>query len=188
MMTALQNRRLWALAALLGLAFLGLGFRLVELQVLRHEPLAEQAHDNTQRTYYFQPRRGDIRDVRGRLLATSVPVKTVCADPVMIRNEDGDCQAEVAHALAPLLEVSETELVKRIQLRPVLNEQGQAVCERMLRVQPLERGDRLPRDVPPEQLAHLQNAIRLETTSSHLGLQRLGKLDLAAGVDVEIKV
>src|SRR5580692_4945382 len=101
-----QLRRALALLALVVLAFIGLGFRLVDLQVLRHDDLAKLAHDNTQRVFTESPRRGDILDARGNLLATSVEVKTVCADPSLIGNR----QAEVAHAIAPILKLNEGEL------------------------------------------------------------------------------
>ena len=39
------------LLGLLGLAFAGLGYRLVDLQVLRHDELAQLAQQNTQREY-----------------------------------------------------------------------------------------------------------------------------------------
>src|SRR5579859_5327725 len=95
----LQFRRLLALTFLLALAFAGLGYRLVDLQVLRHGELAREARSNTQVTYRLEPRRGDILDRKGNLLATSVFVKTVCADPPLLGNHE----AEVAHALSPLL-------------------------------------------------------------------------------------
>ena len=105
---------------LLGVAFAGLGYRLVDLQVLRHDDLQNEARQNTERGYALQPRRGDILDARGGLLATSVFVKTVCADPALI----GHRQAEVAHALAPLLHLDEAELVQRLAQRVRLNEKG----------------------------------------------------------------
>ena len=89
------------------LAFAGLGYRLVDLQVLRHEELSAKARDNTQRQFLLEPRRGDILDAKGNLLATSAFVKTVCADPALIGNR----QAEVARAMAPLLQMSEAELL-----------------------------------------------------------------------------
>ncbi len=95
-----------ALTLIVCAAFAGLGYRLVDLQVLRHDELAKLAQDNTQREFRQAPRRGDILDARGNLLATSVPVKTVCADPLLIGNQ----QAVVAHTLAPLLQVAEGEI------------------------------------------------------------------------------
>jgi len=102
----LQLKRVLALLGLLGLAFAGLGYRLVDLQVLRHDELAGKAQQNTQREFWQAPRRGDILDARGNLLATSIFVKTVCADPGLIGNQ----QAVVARALAPLLQMSESDL------------------------------------------------------------------------------
>jgi cell division protein FtsI/penicillin-binding protein 2 len=119
----LQYRRLWAIALLLGAAFTGLGYRLVDLQVLRHEDLARKAQQETRHSYHLQPRRGDIVDIKGNLLATSIFVKTVCADPGLI----GDHQAEVARALAPLLQMNEVELAQRLMPRPRLDEKGRVM-------------------------------------------------------------
>ena len=77
----LQFRRLLTLAALLTLAFAGLGYRLVDLQVLRHEELGKKAQQNTEHKFFLESHRGDILDIKGNILATSINVKTVCADP-----------------------------------------------------------------------------------------------------------
>lgn len=119
----LQYRRLVFLALLLGVAFLGLGYRLVDLQVLRFEELSAKARRNTRREFLLEPRRGDILDIKGNLLATSVFVKTVCANPTLI----GNCQAEVARTVAPLLQVSENELLQRLMPRVVRNTNGTVV-------------------------------------------------------------
>jgi cell division protein FtsI/penicillin-binding protein 2 len=108
-----QYGRLRLLALLLILAFAGLGYRLVDLQVLRHEELKAIAQQNTQREYLLEPRRGDIFDTKGNLLAASLVVKTVCADPTLIGNR----QAEVARALAPLLQVNEIWLIQALTPR-----------------------------------------------------------------------
>ncbi len=98
------------LLGLLGAAFAGLGYRLVDLQVLRHGELSEKAEANTQREYWLPARRGDIVDVNGNLLAGSVPVKTVCANPSLL----GTQQVVVARALAPWLQLNEADLVQRL--------------------------------------------------------------------------
>lgn len=105
-----QNRRLVLMVFLLFVAFCGLGYRLVDLQVLQHEALKAKAVAQVRQTRMLEPRRGDIRDARGTLLATSRPVKTVFADPVLI----GDHQALIARALAPIFQVPEAELHKRL--------------------------------------------------------------------------
>jgi len=119
----LQLRRLAWLALLLGLAFAGLGYRLVDLQVLRHDQLSARAQENTRHELLLEPRRGDILDVKGNPLATSIPVKTVCANPVFLWGR----QAEVAHALAPLLQDDETNLYQRLLPRVWQNSQGRTV-------------------------------------------------------------
>jgi cell division protein FtsI/penicillin-binding protein 2 len=117
---------------LLCAAFAGLGYRLVDLQVLRHEELSALAQKNTCQLFLLEPRRGDILDVRGNLLATSTYVKRVCADPSLV----GTNQLPVARALAPLLQIDEARLVQLLTpaLRritngtTITNVYGQYVC------------------------------------------------------------
>src|SRR6478672_5561676 len=119
----LQYRRLLTLAMVLAAAFFGLGYRLVDLQVLRHDELRVKAMENTQHEMLLEPRRGDILDCKGNLLATSVFVKTVCADPSLIGNR----APEVARALAPLLAKPETQLIQQLTPKVRQNERGETV-------------------------------------------------------------
>ncbi|HUA68190.1 MAG TPA: hypothetical protein VMA13_06545, partial [Candidatus Saccharimonadales bacterium] len=114
------------LLGLIGLAFAGLGYRLVDLQVLRHDELAALAQQNTELAYFREPLRGKILDVHGNLLATSIFVKTVCADPVLI----GSQQAPVARALAPLLGMDEADLYQRLIPRLRRNQEGEVITNR----------------------------------------------------------
>jgi cell division protein FtsI/penicillin-binding protein 2 len=118
----LQYRRLLALGTLLVLAFAGLAYRLVDLQVLRHVELQARAENLTKHIDRLEPRRGNILDIKGNLLATSVFVKTVCANPSLVSNR----YADVAHILAPLLQTNETELAQRLFPRTRM-EKGRAV-------------------------------------------------------------
>jgi len=106
-----QYRRLALMALLLLIAFAGLGYRLVDLQVLRHEDLSREAADTRERTIIHASRRGDILDARGNVLATTLFVKTVFADPSLI----GTNQAMVARTLAPLLKMNEAELGQKLR-------------------------------------------------------------------------
>ncbi len=117
-----QFERVFWLTVLLAIAFGALGYRLFDLQVLRHEELATRSQENSQREYLLEPRRGDILDAKGNPLATSIEVKTICADPSLI----GTRQAEVARALAPLLKTNESSLVSRLQ-RTSQNANGETV-------------------------------------------------------------
>ena len=143
-----QFKRALALLALVVLAFVGLGFRLMDLQVWRHDELAKQTEEKTQQTSWRTAKRGDILDANGNLLATSIPVKMVCADPSMI----GGQQAVVAHALAPLLQMSDAELQQRLTPRIQKNSQGETVTNGLHYV-------RLQKNVPDETWQKIQTAM-----------------------------
>jgi cell division protein FtsI/penicillin-binding protein 2 len=117
-----QYKRMLALLALVALVFIGLGLRLVNLQIWRHEELSQLAERRTLKTTWWSAKRGDILDANGNLLATSISVKTICADPSMI----GGQQVIVAHALAPLLQLSEADLCQRLTPRILKNSKGEA--------------------------------------------------------------
>src|SRR5271170_8110155 len=106
----LQLRRVIWLVILLVVAFSGLGYRLAVLQVARHDELSAVAQQNTHHEFLLEPRRGDILDARGNMLATSIPMKTVHADPVLACSHE----IEIAHAIAPILQMSENDVVRRL--------------------------------------------------------------------------
>jgi cell division protein FtsI/penicillin-binding protein 2 len=128
MTNRVQMRRLAWLALLLGAAFAGLGYRLVDLQVLRHDELAAKAQKNVESKQLLKAHRGDILDAKGKVLATSITVKTVGADPTLLGNR----QADVARVLAPLLQMPESQLCERLtpKLRP--NDKGEMVRGRFV--------------------------------------------------------
>jgi cell division protein FtsI (penicillin-binding protein 3) len=118
------------LATLLAAAFACLGYRLTDLQVLRHDELRAKAEENTHHEFPIQARRGDILDAKGNLLATSIFVKTVCADPSLIANQAD--RLAIARAVAPLLQTNgagpnEAELCQRLLPRLFRNEKGETV-------------------------------------------------------------
>lgn len=120
---AMQIRRLCFFAGCLITGFAALGYRLVDLQVAQHERLSEEAKNNTERTIVRAPKRGDIRDVRGNLLATSKIVHNVCADPDVL----GTNYLTVAEQLAPVLEMPTAELAEKLRPRTRMNEAGQVL-------------------------------------------------------------
>src|SRR5438309_776891 len=142
----LQLRRLWLLALLLGAAFGGLSYRLIDLQVFRHVSLTAKAQAHTHREFVIEPRRGDILDIKGNLLATSLAGRTVCADPALVGNR----QAEVAHVVAPFLQVSESELIQKLSLRIRQTDKGQIITNHYVK---------LKRKVPVETWLRIQTAM-----------------------------
>ncbi len=137
----LQFRRAALLLGFLAAAFAGLGYRLVDLQVVRHDELSALAQRNTQREFLQVPRRGDILDANGNILATSIPVKTICADPTLI----GSYSTTVAQAIAPLLKLDENAIAQRLAPRGYLSKTllGRSVTNQLHYV-------RLARNVPEE--------------------------------------
>jgi cell division protein FtsI (penicillin-binding protein 3) len=165
-----QFKRLLALLALVVLAFTGLGFRLVELQVWRHAELVKLAEKRTQQTTWQEAKRGDILDANGNLLATSVSVKTICANPSLI----GGQQAVVAHALAPLLQTNEAYLLDRLTPRIVKNSKGETVTNGLNYV-------RLQKNITDETWQKIQTAMnRLSFGVDETKLKKSDRLFLSS--------
>jgi cell division protein FtsI/penicillin-binding protein 2 len=108
------------LVSLITAGYVGLGVRLVDIQVLQHDKHAAHALDNTRRRVIHASRRGDILDIRGTVLATSRIAKTVCADPSLM----GSHQRLVARAIAPFLSRDAADLAKRMQRRVYTDAEG----------------------------------------------------------------
>jgi cell division protein FtsI/penicillin-binding protein 2 len=102
-----SQTRLKVFVGLLVLALMALSYRLVDLQWVRHEEFRAKAEQQHEYEFFREAPRGDIRDRRGNLLATSVPVKTICADPALLKGRE----TEMAAVLAPLLKTNETALM-----------------------------------------------------------------------------
>ncbi len=148
MIMAMQIRRLCFFACCLILGFGFLGYRLFELQVLEHEELSEKARDNTERTYVREPRRGDIRDIRGNLLATSKTVHAICADPDFI----GTNYLLIASQIAPVLEMPFEEVAEKLRPRTRVNDRNDTVPIKYVC---------LKRKVEDEEWARVQKAMKL---------------------------
>jgi cell division protein FtsI (penicillin-binding protein 3) len=107
----LHEHRLKLIASTLLVIFVGLMGRLAYLQTVREDELTRMARDNTRREVILHPRRGQILDARGELLAASQIVKTLCADPSII----GNLQAPISRAIAPILGLDPAQLQQRLQ-------------------------------------------------------------------------
>lgn len=137
-----QSKRLALCQWLLVAAFAALAVWLMYLQGFRHEELKKEADANTRRKFFLEPRRGDILDAKHNLLATSVIVKTVCADPQLLLNHE----APVARAVAPLLQVTEEKVRERLFMRLRGTDKGEVVTNHYVvlkRQVPVETWQRL---------------------------------------------
>lgn len=113
MIPRVQYRRLLALGLAVVLAHAGLLGWLFYRQIVQHGRFAALARENMNFKRVHPARRGNILDRRGVVLASSVPVKTVCADPALLAPYRG----LVARTLAPLLELPEEVLRARLEPR-----------------------------------------------------------------------
>jgi cell division protein FtsI/penicillin-binding protein 2 len=161
-------KRALLLLIFISLAFTGLGYRLVDLQVLRHDELSRLADENTRRAYWESPRRGDIVDVNDAPLAITVEVRTVCVDPTLI----GDQAPAIAQVLGAFLPVSPAELIQKLSPRKVItrDEQGQLTTNDLHYV-------RLAHDIPEETWQSLHAA--LTNLSFGVDEQKLSRKDRA---------
>jgi len=76
------------LASLVGVSFVGLGARLVQLHVIDRERLLGYVVKARREIIVEQARRGDILDDRGNILATSKSQIVLGVDPQALREND----------------------------------------------------------------------------------------------------
>ena len=82
----LTRRRLLVGITLFGLWAAGIEARLVHMQVIQHETLVARAERQQNRSITLHPKRGEILDREGRVLAYSVDADTIYAVPTDIDN------------------------------------------------------------------------------------------------------
>lgn len=100
-----HNRRSYLLAGAILVVFLLLGARLCLLQTFWHAELAAKAENIRERVVKRDARRGNILDAGGNVLAQSLPVRTVCADPIAMRKVQATELPFIAQQLANVLDL-----------------------------------------------------------------------------------
>jgi cell division protein FtsI/penicillin-binding protein 2 len=106
-MLARTDSRARALVLLLVVAFVAtaIGARLVWWQVVQQPWLSGMALGQLTQQEQLPAERGEITDINGTLLATSIELQSVFATPPLIADAD-----EAARLLAPILDTSSTQL------------------------------------------------------------------------------
>lgn len=182
----LQHYRFVLMGTLLVGAFALLAIRLVDLQVWRHDELSKLAQQNTVRRVRIPARRGDILDVNGTLLASSLKVKNICANPSLI----GNLQAEVARAIAPVLGVDEAQLYQKLLATNRINQAGKVVPRLYVPVAqrvPVEKWEQVEKIMAAFPVPELDQK-RHRTRSEKLFLQGLRQRAIAVdGPDDQIR-
>jgi len=104
------TRRLYILGGLLFLWIGAICFRLVRLQVVKHDEFVQRALRQQNRSIPVEPRRGNIYDRNGYALAMSVDVDSVFAVPSEIHDP-----GTTAALLAKVLDLDPQEITARLQ-------------------------------------------------------------------------
>ncbi len=108
MRTTAQSRLL-CMGVLLAASFTVFSFRLIYLQVARHDDYAALAAEKHTNKVTIHARRGAIYDARGEPLAQNEPVKKVVADGSLIKD-----RAALAALLAGPLDLPESVLIQKL--------------------------------------------------------------------------
>ncbi|GLP97505.1 peptidoglycan D,D-transpeptidase FtsI family protein [Paraferrimonas sedimenticola] len=110
--------RLYTVAGCIAMLFFGLTVRAAYLQVIEPEMLRKQSDMRSLRTTSQQVQRGLITDRNGEMLAVSVPVQAVWADPKVVFERNGFEDMRRWQALADVLNQPLDPLLKRVQRDP----------------------------------------------------------------------
>jgi len=106
-------RRTLALMAVCGIAaFLVLGVRLFNLQILRHDELESAAVEQQTRDTTIAANRGTIYDRNGNVLAMSATVDNVFISPHEIAEKEQDIEL-IARGLSVILDVDYEEIIEK---------------------------------------------------------------------------
>lgn len=90
---ALSQRRLLQLFAFLAAWAVVIVFRLMQIQLVRHDHYVARAQKQQESTLALHPVRGSILDARGRVLAESIAAESIYADPQAITDRRAAAKA-----------------------------------------------------------------------------------------------
>jgi len=165
-----QRTRTVVVLSALALGFAVLGFRLCQVHLWLRNQLQDEAVANHERVLHRMGRRGQIFDATGNLLASSISVRTVTADPKVT----GPQASVIAQKLSPLLRVDAVTLTAKLSgegryvrlQRKVSEEVSQQI--RLLKIKGIEFEDQFERSYPNGALAsHVLGFVNAE----HKGVQ-----------------
>ncbi len=106
-MTRKARLRAFLLCAFAALLFTGYSYRLVHLQVVKHDEFAAMAAEKHTLKQTIHARRGLIFDRHGELLASNLPVRTITADGSHIKNPRQLAEAAAGPLGMPVAELEE---------------------------------------------------------------------------------
>lgn len=109
-MDKLATRRVYMLARLAFVWALLIAGRLIQLQIVQHGEYQRLAQQQQEKIVGLQAARGPIVDRLGQRLAMSLPVESVCVDPLKVPD-----RAVAAEILSKILDVDAKDLLRNLQ-------------------------------------------------------------------------
>jgi len=109
-MDTLATRRVFMLARLAFVWAMLIAGRLIWLQIVQHGDFQRLAQQQQEKVVELQAPRGAIVDRLGQRLALSLPVESVCVDPLKVPD-----RAVAAEILSRILDVDANELLRNLQ-------------------------------------------------------------------------
>lgn len=89
--------------------------RLVWIQILHPERLIAEGDERIVRNYKYEPARGLISDRNGKILALSVPMKSIYADARALKDNKVTSDPDLLRKIAAILDITPQELFKDIK-------------------------------------------------------------------------
>ena len=110
-----RNQIQWmrAVICLLIVGFLVLSGRLTYIQAYRHNKYKGISEGRVNRTEFYSPRRGEIRDINGNQLAVTRDVRTVVLDPGLLDKVDPVTRREYLDLVSSLLHLDRAWLIEK---------------------------------------------------------------------------
>src|SRR5579864_7455530 len=109
-MDTLATRRVYMLARLAFVWAVLIVGRLIQLQIVQHGEYQRLAQQQQEKVVELQAPRGAIVDRLGQRLAMSLPVESVCVDPLKVPD-----RAVAADILSKILDLDANDLLRNLQ-------------------------------------------------------------------------
>jgi cell division protein FtsI (penicillin-binding protein 3) len=114
-------RRFYIIAALLALVFMGMGYKLFDIQIVEGQKYKDIAQQTVFRNFNIEPNRGNLYDTNMNLLATSVPRYDIRFDAVTVSKANFQEHASsLAIELSKMLGGSKDDYLQKLKRARVI--------------------------------------------------------------------
>ncbi len=107
-----RARGSWLFSILITFAFMAVGARLAQLQIVEYHERAQEVVNTLYKSTVERDRRGSIIDSRGVPLAVSVPARACALDPKVLLEKEGSRPEKLLKTLTEILQLTPAEVQK----------------------------------------------------------------------------